>query len=83
MKQASRLFRKSKRDAYFIKIKEMKTEKCSFCGRTKKNVDLLITGANAHICNQCVDQAYLIINEESAKAPKFEKLKKILIETIG
>jgi ATP-dependent Clp protease ATP-binding subunit ClpX len=52
-------------------------EKCSFCGRTKKNVDLLITGANAHICNQCVDQAYLIINEESAKAPKFEKLKNL------
>lgn len=38
---------------------------CSFCGRTKKEVDVLLAGyGGAHICNFCVDQAYQIIKEE-------------------
>lgn len=38
--------------------------KCSFCGRDNKNVEMLISGVNAHICNRCIDQAQLIISEE-------------------
>lgn len=38
---------------------------CSFCGRTKKEVDVLLAGyGGAHICNYCVEQAYQIIKEE-------------------
>ncbi|RPA68479.1 ATP-dependent Clp protease ATP-binding subunit ClpX [Cyclobacteriaceae bacterium YHN15] len=53
---------------------------CSFCGRNKKDVDLMVSGISAHICNFCIDQAYQILGEEektkkSAKSPKF-KLKK-------
>ncbi|GAA0878033.1 ATP-dependent Clp protease ATP-binding subunit ClpX [Algoriphagus jejuensis] len=54
---------------------------CSFCGRNKKDVDLMVSGISAHICNFCIDQAHMILGEEektkkpgSAK-PKF-KLKK-------
>ncbi len=39
--------------------------KCSFCGRSKREVNLLITGLNAQICDACVTQANEIINEES------------------
>ena len=37
---------------------------CSFCGREKKNVDLMISGIHAHICDKCIIQAQQILNEE-------------------
>lgn len=40
------------------------TDSCSFCGRAKDDVQLLIAGFNAHICDACIDQAYLILKEE-------------------
>ncbi len=43
-------------------------EKCSFCGRSKKEVDLLIAGLDASICNFCVEQAAEIIRESSKKS---------------
>ncbi|MDN3670031.1 ATP-dependent Clp protease ATP-binding subunit ClpX [Echinicola jeungdonensis] len=53
---------------------------CSFCGRNKKDVDLMVSGISAHICNFCIDQAYQILGEEEKtkkedKKPKF-KLRK-------
>jgi len=54
--------------------------KCSFCGREGKNVDMLISGINAHICDKCVDQAQLIVAEElkqkkKESIPSFKLLK--------
>jgi len=37
---------------------------CSFCGRKKRDVQILISGSEGHICENCVTQAQLIINEE-------------------
>jgi ATP-dependent Clp protease ATP-binding subunit ClpX len=37
---------------------------CSFCGRSKKDVDLMISGIHAHICDKCVTQASQILLEE-------------------
>ncbi|TAE11184.1 MAG: ATP-dependent Clp protease ATP-binding subunit ClpX [Bacteroidetes bacterium] len=37
---------------------------CSFCGKTKKEVDLLVSGAEAHICDACIEQAHNIMQEE-------------------
>ena len=37
---------------------------CSFCGRKKAETKLLVAGLDAHICDQCVDQAIGIIQEE-------------------
>ena len=39
-------------------------DKCSFCGRTRKDVSLLIAGVNGHICDSCVQQAFEIIKED-------------------
>ena len=53
-------------------------DKCSFCGRSRKDVQILIAGVNGHICNYCVEQAEDIIREElkQAENKKFElKLK--------
>jgi ATP-dependent Clp protease ATP-binding subunit ClpX len=39
-------------------------EKCSFCGRPKRETNMLIAGLDAHICDYCVAQAQSIIDEE-------------------
>ena len=39
-------------------------DKCSFCGRTKKEANLLVAWLEGHICDHCIEQAYSIINEE-------------------
>ena len=37
--------------------KKDKMDKCSFCGREKKEVNLLIAGIDGHICDRCAEQA--------------------------
>jgi len=37
---------------------------CSFCGRQKKDVDVLIAGITGHICDSCIGQANLIVQDE-------------------
>lgn len=45
--------------------KENKQEVCSFCGRPKDETSLLIAGFSGHICDNCVEQAHLIVKEET------------------
>ena len=42
---------------------------CSFCGRSDKEVKLLITGINGFICEDCAQQAYRIVQENLVKNP--------------
>lgn len=44
---------------------EQEEVKCSFCGRTKNEVDVMIAGINGHICNHCIVQAQNIVKEEA------------------
>jgi ATP-dependent Clp protease ATP-binding subunit ClpX len=37
---------------------------CSFCGRSRSEVGILIAGVSGHICESCVQQAHTIIREE-------------------
>lgn len=52
-------------------------KKCSFCGRSKQDVSILISGINANICEYCVEQSQAIIREEvtTVKNKQFQKLK--------
>ncbi len=57
---------------------------CSFCGRSEKEVRLLITGVSGYICENCAEQAYQIVQttgvlaeENKAKGKKAFKMKKI------
>jgi ATP-dependent Clp protease ATP-binding subunit ClpX len=47
-----------------------KGQKCSFCGRDKKDTLLLIAGVEGHICEACVEQAYEIVDEELGSKDK-------------
>lgn len=49
-----------------------KMDRCSFCGREKKEVELLIAGIDGHICDRCVEQAYSIIQEEIKTSDSFD-----------
>ena len=46
---------------------------CSFCGRGENEVKLLISGLNGQICENCVEQAYQIINDNLREAPVAKK----------
>jgi ATP-dependent Clp protease ATP-binding subunit ClpX len=55
---------------------------CSFCGRSKNEVGMLLSGIEGHICNNCLQQGYEVVNEElgseGKKKPnnnKFELVK--------
>ncbi len=53
---------------------------CSFCGRKRNEVELLISGMHAFICENCAEQANIIANEElktkkGSDAPDFKLLK--------
>jgi ATP-dependent Clp protease ATP-binding subunit ClpX len=47
-------------------------DKCSFCGRDKRDTNLLIAGISGHICDNCVEQAYEIVQEETKKNTQFD-----------
>jgi|TARA_B110001452_G_scaffold208064_1_gene178306 ATP-dependent Clp protease ATP-binding subunit ClpX len=39
---------------------------CSFCGKKKAETELLIAGIDAHICDQCIEQANGIVIQEAS-----------------
>ncbi|MEC8602728.1 MAG: ATP-dependent Clp protease ATP-binding subunit ClpX [Bacteroidota bacterium] len=43
---------------------KIETIHCSFCGKEKKDVNVLIAGITGHICDSCISQAYTIIKED-------------------
>jgi len=46
-------------------------DKCSFCGRTRKETKLLIAGLESYICDNCIEQANnILIDEFGSKANK-------------
>jgi ATP-dependent Clp protease ATP-binding subunit ClpX len=47
-------------------------DKCSFCGRSRGEVNLLIAGVSGHICDSCTKQAFDIVNEEIKRDDKFK-----------
>ncbi|MCP4310691.1 MAG: ATP-dependent Clp protease ATP-binding subunit ClpX [Bacteroidetes bacterium] len=47
-------------------------DRCSFCGREKKDTNLLIAGISGHICDRCIEQAYSIVQEELGVQGEFD-----------
>lgn len=53
---------------------------CSFCGRKKSETDLLIAGMDAHICDQCIEQAHGIVKEEILQSVKKTLTKELIVK---
>lgn len=41
---------------------DKKTPHCSFCGKKRQEVDALIEGTEGHICNECIEESYALLN---------------------
>jgi len=52
--------------------------KCSFCGKSQKQVKKLIAGPGVYICDECIDLCNEIIEEELAEPAElgFDELPK-------
>src|ERR1035438_7763180 len=46
--------------------------KCSFCGKSQKQVKKLIAGPGVYICDECIDLCNEIIEEELAEPPELK-----------
>ena len=68
---------------------------CSFCGRSEEELELLLTGLDGHICNECAERAkemvdlalasqkpYDDVEEELGALPTPKEIKKYLDEYI-
>lgn len=51
---------------------------CTFCGKPRRDVNLLITGLSGAICDECALQAYEIVQESSPKKASFRLNEKDL-----
>ncbi len=58
-----------------------KSDRCSFCGRSKEESNLLIAGVSGHICDACIEQAYTIVKEELKPANKPFDIKDLEVRT--
>ena len=47
-------------------------DRCSFCGRDRRSVRLLIAGISGYICESCVEQASQIVSEDMKKQGKLD-----------
>ena len=59
----------------------MNSNQCSFCGRKRNEVQMLISGQNGFICENCIEQAHAIVKDGASKkeyspADSMEELKK-------
>ncbi len=57
-------------------------DRCSFCGRSRRETKLLIAGLQGHICDSCVLQAQIILQEELATVKKKDIPDFILLKPI-
>ncbi|MDR2237180.1 MAG: ATP-dependent Clp protease ATP-binding subunit ClpX [Chryseobacterium sp.] len=59
----------------------MNSNQCSFCGRKRNEVQMLISGQNGFICENCIEQAHVIVKDSVSKtgyspAENIDELKK-------
>ena len=53
---------------------------CSFCGISKVQTKILVAGEDAHICDQCIEQANGIILQESKEEKSTESKESELLK---
>ncbi len=57
-----------------------KDEHCAFCGRPKSETTLLVSGMEGQICNFCIEQAKLILEEETGSEFQAPDIKKSVLK---
>ena len=55
------------------KENERQTIRCSFCGKRQEQVNRIIAGPNAYICNECINLCMSILDEEEGREPELSE----------
>jgi len=63
-----------------MKKKDTLIPRCSFCGRSQLEVDKLISGVDAYICDRCISYCNQILNRQKEKPDPF--LNELNIENL-
>ena len=50
--------------------------KCSFCGKSQKQVIKLIAGPGVYICDECIEKCGLILQDDTSKSKKQDQTLK-------
>ena len=64
-------------------MEDRRTPRCSFCGKTQDEVERLIAGRNAYICNECVELCLKVMGDEFAPQQKQLRQKARQMEEEG
>ena len=64
-------------------MEDRRTPRCSFCGKSQDEVERLIAGRNAYICNECVELCLNVMGDEFAPRSKQLKQKARQLEEEG
>ena len=64
-------------------MEDRRTPRCSFCGKSQDEVERLIAGRNAYICNECVELCLNVMGDEFAPRSKQLKQKARRMEEEG
>ncbi|WP_333663603.1 ATP-dependent Clp protease ATP-binding subunit ClpX [Chishuiella changwenlii] len=59
----------------------MEENKCSFCGKSRNEVNILVSGIDGNICDNCIEQAHGIVLEESKFNDKNELIKPLTLKS--
>ena len=59
----------------------MEENKCSFCGKNRNEVNILVSGIDGNICDNCIEQAHGIVLEESKFNDKNELIKPLTLKS--
>jgi len=55
-------------------------DRCSFCGKPRKDSNILISGVSGHICDTCIEQAHTMMSGEEKKKKSWEIDKNKLLK---
>ncbi len=64
-------------------MEDRRTPRCSFCGKTQDDVERLIAGRNAYICNECVELCLNVMGDEFDPRQRQLKQKTLHMEQEG
>lgn len=59
----------------------MEDNKCSFCGKSRNEVNILVSGVEGNICDNCIEQAHGIIVEENKFNKENELVKPLTLKS--
>jgi len=59
----------------------LEDNKCSFCGKSRNDVNILVSGVEGNICDNCIEQAHGIVLEEQKYNDENELIKPLALKS--